>query len=129
MAESDPNQKTPKEEIKEEMAPTDKLLFLEYSFIFVPETNAWNNLGEFENDLSDFFAANGLECEVLVKIPGNGVKGVMLIRKIEEPEVLQNKKGPQLSSNPSMGKSQKSGPMIRTLTRQLGNKTTLGGKT
>ena len=101
---------------------------LNYQFIFNPGANAWASLGEFENDLSDFLAANGLEAEVMVPVSGNGATGVMMVSKIQEPEVLQNKKGPQLSTNPATGKPMKSSQIVSGLTRQLSYKPTQGNK-
>lgn len=109
------------------MTNNSKIVQLNYQFIFEPGSDSWSNIGEFENDLQDFFAANGLQIEIAIPISGNGLPGIMMIKKIEETETLENKKGPQLSANPSMGKAQKSRQMVSGLTRQLTN-TTSGGR-
>lgn len=105
-----------------------KMQHLNYMFLFPQGSTTWTSLGEFENDLQDFFLANGLSIDVIVPVSGSGVTGVMMIGKAEEDNMyLTNKKGPQIPSNPSGGKSTKSSKMVSGLTRQLQN-TTTGGR-
>lgn len=74
--------------------PSSKTVYLEYAFIFDPNANLWSRLYEWEKDLADFFAANGLEAEPLSTIDGSSNKRIMMIKRIDQPtEKLVNTKG------------------------------------
>lgn len=107
-----------------------KFINLQYSFIFTPGNNSWENLYEFEKDLSDFFSANGLDTEILTPINGTGGVGVMMITKMDDDSnmYLKNKKGPQIPSPLTSGKAMKSSKMVTGLTKQLSYKTNSGAK-
>ena len=90
---------------------------LEYTFVFDKTATLWNHLYDFEKDLSDFFKAQGLEAELISPIEGNGGKGLMLIKKSHENEVLTNMKGPQLSFKE--GKMMPSSNMVTNMTNRV----------
>lgn len=57
-------------------------VILQYTFLFDP-SQAWSHLNQFENDLADFFAAQGLEANVIPSVKGqNGVR-IMELSKID----------------------------------------------
>lgn len=58
------------------------LAFLEYAFMFEP-TETWSNIHAFERDLADFFAAHGLEAQVLKTVDGATGRRILFVRKIE----------------------------------------------
>lgn len=54
---------------------------LEYTFMFEP-TTTWQHGSQFENQLSDFFAANGYEANIMETKGGSG-RRVIFLSKIE----------------------------------------------
>ena len=69
------------------------MISLAYNFIFSKEANIWSNLYDFENDLNDFFAAHGLEAEIITTVDGSSGGRMMLLDKIQETSLgkLDNK--------------------------------------
>lgn len=70
-----------------------KLAFLEYAFIFDPDST-YSNVYDFENKLGKFFKGEGMEAEIIDAVKGYTGRRVIFVRKIED--VLDNpaKKGP-----------------------------------
>src|SRR5258708_5965110 len=62
--------------------PFESLVFLEYTILFDPE-ETWAYLSDFEQDLSDFFAAYGLEARIIKTANDSPSKRVMFIKKSE----------------------------------------------
>ena len=75
----------------------DRMISLEYNFIFDRATNAWSTLSDFENDLADFLKQQGLQGEIIIPIGGNGGRGSMYITKAPD-DTLVNMKGSELSN-------------------------------
>lgn len=105
-----------------------KMVSLEYTFIFDSSANIWTNLFSFERDLADFFAANGLEAEIIPTIEGSSGKRMMMVKKLEEIQKLDNDQkryrgGVNMPQQLSQGKAQKSYNTIKKLTDSIG-----GGK-
>lgn len=69
------------------------MISLQYNFVFSKEANIWNNLYDFENDLFDFFAAHGIEGELITTVDGSSGGRMMLLDKIAETSLgkLDNK--------------------------------------
>ena len=64
-----------------------KLAFLEYAFIFEPET-AWANIYDFEKDLAKFLRASGLEGQIIDAVKGQIGRRVIFVRRL--PDMLQD---------------------------------------
>ena len=60
-----------------------ELVSLEYLFLFYPD-EAWDNLREFEKDLSAFFEAYGLEAVIVKGVEGQQGRRILLIRRPKE---------------------------------------------
>jgi hypothetical protein len=90
------------------------MISLTYQFIFERDANIWSNVTEFDRDLSDFFKANGLDASIIVTVEGSGGNRIIMIRKNNEPEMLTNPKGGQLSN-----KTQRSSVMVNNLSKSL----------
>lgn len=60
-----------------------QLAFLEYTYVFEPTAQTWQRGFEFEKDLADFFAAHGLEANIVETVGGSG-RRVIYIAKIED---------------------------------------------
>lgn len=58
------------------------LTLITYSFLFDP-TTTWSHLYEFEKSLSDFFAAHGMEAEVIKTVDGAMGTKVLAITRIQ----------------------------------------------
>ncbi len=97
---------------------------LKYVFIFKRSDNLWNSAFEFENDLKDFLIANGLDAEPIQTVEGNTVDRMLIIKKAEFNQTLQNTKGPNLPRDPNTGYVQKSQDIVKNLTKSL----TKGGR-
>lgn len=69
-----------------------RLAFLEYTFIFDPETT-WDSGSNFERDLADFFGAHGLEAQIVETVGGTG-RRVLVISRAEVIAPLTSKKTP-----------------------------------
>lgn len=54
---------------------------LQYTFLFDP-SQAWSHLHQFENDLADFFAAQGLESNILESVKGQSGNRIMELSRI-----------------------------------------------
>ena len=59
-----------------------KLAFLEYAFLFEPET-AWANIYDFEKDLSKFLKVLGLEGQIIDAVRGQVGRRIIFVRKIQ----------------------------------------------
>ena len=59
-----------------------QLAYLEYTFIFEPQ-NTWQSGTAFERSLADFFAAHGLEAEIIETV-GNVARRVIEIKKMDD---------------------------------------------
>lgn len=59
-----------------------KLAALEYMFMF-DATNTWQHSYQFEQDLSDFFAAHGYEANVVKTVEGSGGRRILYVRRIQ----------------------------------------------
>lgn len=108
-----------------------RLISFTYQFIFDRQSNVWNNLSDFQGDLSDFFGANGLECEIVVPIEGNGSTGLMWVKKIDEGSVgkLKNEKDVNKATQLPPGNAQKSSQLTKHLTgKMLKNLKSKGGR-
>ena len=95
--------------------------------MFEKNANIWNHLYEFENDLADFLAANGLEAEPVVALSGSSSKRILLIKRLEEMPTLVNQKGTQLSQTTAK-KAQDSKSIVTNLTQGLARSYAKGGK-
>lgn len=65
-----------------------KIAVLEYSFIFDP-SDTWSSGYEFENQLADYFAAHGIEAEIVETAGGTGRRVIFMQRmevKMTEPQ-------------------------------------------
>ncbi len=91
------------------------MVSITYQYIFSKDANIWNNAYEFEQDISDFFAANGLEADVVTTVSGSTGNRIILIKKIDEVSILNNKKGVDMRDKPG----QKSSKIVGGLTKQL----------
>lgn len=60
-----------------------KLAFLEYAFIFDPDST-WANVYDFENKLGEFFKALGYEANIIDAIKGHVGRRVIFITKIQD---------------------------------------------
>lgn len=60
-----------------------KLAFLEYAFIFDPDST-WPNIYDFENQLAEFFKVRGYEANIIDSVRGHVGRRVMFITKIED---------------------------------------------
>lgn len=69
------------------------MVSITYQFIFSKDANIWNNITEFEQDISDFFASNGLECDIVTTVSGSSGGRIILIKKIDDIRTLKNQKG------------------------------------
>lgn len=105
----------------------DTMVALTYTFIFSKSANLWNHVYQWENDLADFFAANGLEAEIVKTVEGSNGGRMMIIKKIDMDQFLTNTKGVNLQKNLPQGKSQKSSQIVTNLTNKLVGKVK-GGK-
>lgn len=59
-----------------------KYVLLDYKFLFEPDAS-WTSLSAFESDLADFFAAYGLEAEIIKSVDGQMGNRILLIQKME----------------------------------------------
>jgi hypothetical protein len=59
-------------------------VMLEYMFMF-DATDTWQHLSQFENDLADFFRAQGFQAEIIKSISGQVGKRVLFIEKVKNP--------------------------------------------
>ena len=97
------------------------MITLTYTFIFSQEANIWNHVYQFENDLADFFASNGLECEVIKTVEGSMGGRMLMIERIDSAaEKLTNTKGANIQKQLPQGGSQKSANIVKNLTNSLG---------
>ncbi len=90
---------------------------LKYTFIVRRADNPWNDVFDFENDLSDFFAAHQFQLEPLQTIEGSGGDRMILLTKIEEIQTLNNKRDANGANQ--FPKSQKSATIVKKLTENL----------
>ena len=60
-----------------------KVAFLEYGFMFDPETT-FANVFDFENKLAEFFKACGYEAQVLDTVRGQMGRGIFFITKLKK---------------------------------------------
>ena len=79
-----------------------KTVILEYLFLFNPDAT-WAHLYEFEKSLADFFAAHGMEAEVMSTIDGARGRRVLYISKIQE---IPKPKKPEKLKTPKQMKEQ-----------------------
>lgn len=82
-------------------------VFLEYSFLFDPDTT-WDSLSSFEKDLADFFAAHGLEAEIIKMVEGQIGGRILWIKKMDIFDKMSltpppKPKGPQKALQKMMG--------------------------
>lgn len=96
------------------MANQDTLVSITYQFIFSKHANIWQNVYDFEKDLSDFFLANNLEANVVQTVRGSTGGRIVWISKIEQTPKLMNMKGVNLKA-----KAQPSATDIKGLTRKI----------
>ena len=57
------------------------MVFLKYNFLFDP-AESWAHLSQFESDLADFFAANGMEADIVKSVSGQVGERVLLLKRI-----------------------------------------------
>ncbi len=60
-----------------------KLAFLEYAFIFDPDST-WTNMYDFENKLAEFFKVHGFEAQIVDTVKGHVGRRVIFIVKIKD---------------------------------------------
>jgi len=60
-----------------------KIAFLEYAFMFDPETT-FSNVYDFENKLAEYFKSCGYEAQVLDTVRGQMGRNVFFITKIKK---------------------------------------------
>lgn len=97
---------------------------LKYTFIIKRADNPWNDVFDFENDLKDFFSAHQFDLEPLQTVEGSGGDRMLLITKIDEMNLLNNKQhmgGHNMPQHFNTGKSQKSYNTTKQLTNSLGH--------
>jgi len=104
------------------------MIALTYMFIFTKESNIWTNLYQFEDDLADFFASNGLEAELIKTVEGSSGGRMMLISKMDEGEKLTNTKGVNIQKQLPEAVAQKSSVMVKQLTKKMTKQFQKGGK-
>lgn len=56
--------------------------FLEYTFIFDPETT-WSSANKFEDDLENFFAAHTMDAQVVNGVTGQMGKKLILVQRMD----------------------------------------------
>ena len=59
-----------------------KYVFIKYNFLFDP-SNTWSHLSQFENDLAEFFSANGFEAEIVKGVSGQVGERILLIKRVD----------------------------------------------
>lgn len=91
------------------------MISIQYQFVFSKDANIWNNIFDFEQDLSDFFLSNGLECDTVETVRGSYGPRMILIKKIDNIKKLQNQKGVDTRNMP--GKPSK--VLTKGMTNQL----------
>lgn len=99
-----------------------EMVSIQYNFLFSKESNLWNNIYAFEQDLADFFAANGLECETVTTVSGSTGGRILLLKKMEMATAekgLVNTKGVNIQKTLPEGSSQKSAQIVRKLTSTM----------
>ena len=65
-----------------------QLAIIEYTFIFEPSSETWQSGFEFERDLADFFAAHGLEAN-MVDVTGGATRRVIYISRMDKLDVVR----------------------------------------
>ena len=60
-----------------------KLAFLEYAFIFDPDST-YSNVYDFENKLGKFFKSEGMEAQIIDAVKGYTGRRVIFVTKIED---------------------------------------------
>ena len=60
-----------------------KIAFLEYAFLFEPDTT-WGNIYDFESDLGKVFASLGYEAEIIDAIRGYSGRRIIYIKKMTD---------------------------------------------
>lgn len=75
-----------------------RLVIATYNFIFDPDANTWSSWSSFERDLADFYAAHGLQADI-IETAGNGTKAIY-IQKIDDPLDKLRKASDQPQKNP-----------------------------
>ncbi len=73
-----------------------KIAILEYSFIFDP-SDTWSSGYEFENQLADYFAAHGIEAQIVETAGGTGRRVIFMSRLNLMPKI-ENKPNPQVTN-------------------------------
>lgn len=92
------------------------MISLVYQFIFERDANIWTNVYQFEDDLADFFKANGLEAAIVDTVDGSMGGRMFFIKKIaSETPTLDNLKG--VDVRPRLGPPSSS--IVKGLTGQL----------
>lgn len=96
------------------------MVSLKYQFLFNRNDNIFGNLFEFERDLADFFAANGLEAEIVPVIEGSAGERIMMIKRIEIIDKLTNKPDANTPKSSDKQNPQPSYKMVKKLTDSIG---------
>ena len=78
-----------------------RLAFLEYAFIFDPDST-YSNVYDFENKLGEFFKAQGKEAQIIDAVKGYTGRRVIFVTKVDD--VLDN---PSKKPIPTVFKNQK----------------------
>lgn len=75
------------------------IAFLEYGFMFDPETT-FSNVYDFENKLADFFKSCGYEAQALETVRGQFSRGVFFITKTKQDMLDKVPTNPTVSNQP-----------------------------
>lgn len=70
----------------------DKMVQLTYTFLFSRKDNIWNNVYDFEHDLTDFFKAKDLQAEAITFIDGSSGNKTLYIKDVSQEMTLKNDK-------------------------------------
>ena len=76
------------------------LAYLEYTFVFEPSADTWQRGTDFETDLADFFAASGLQANV-VNVVGGAAKRILYIQRMDKLNSMRVDEG-QVAAQPMM---------------------------
>ena len=89
-----------------------KLVFLEYCFLLDPSI-VWGNLYEFENFLTDFFSAHGMDAQFLNGVTGYQGRRLLYIKQMEMLEPLGKSPEKQVGPQKSLKKLTKELPKVK----------------
>lgn len=95
------------------------MVAIAYQFIFEKDANIWNNIAFFEQDLADFFKTNGVEADIVNTVQGSSGGRIMLLRKIDAGQTLENIKGVDLRNKPGIPSQASAAQLTQKLTQSF----------